>query len=105
MPLVAPHLAFPIRVRAGRFLAVEQDTRRHREDQADVVLRTRPRTFDHDPELGLRDLVGELGPVAPPLLAAVADVVDGRFTAREATELQGRVRNVAVALAEQDGET
>lgn len=99
---VAPHLAFPLRVRAGRFLTVEQDSRRHREDQADVVLRTRPGTFDHAPDLGLRELVGSLEPVSPDILAAVTNAVDGDFDA--SADLATRTRNVAVAIREEDAE-
>lgn len=100
MSLTTPHLSFPLRVRGGRFVAVEQDSRRHREDQAEVVLRTRPGTFDHDPALGLRDMLGESGPIDQTIVNAVTAVVDGDFEAVEASELRGRVRDVAVKLRE-----
>lgn len=101
---VTPHLAFPLRVVRGRFLTVEQGSRRHREDQAEVVLRTRPGTLDHDPDFGLRELVGRLGPVAPALVAAIEREVPGSgFEAQEGA-LAGRVRNVALAITAEDGE-
>lgn len=101
MPEVAPHLAFPLRVRAGRFLTVEQDSPRHVQDQAEVVLRTRPQTFEHDPDFGLRDLVARTGPAAPPILEALRRVIGADFDAVEDTsELADRIRRVVVSLRE-----
>lgn len=102
---VAPHLAFPLRFRAGRFLTVDQDSQRHREDQAEVVLRTRPGDFEHDPELGLRELVGRTAPAAPEVLAAVSRVVDASFDVREdVDDLRPRVRDVSIAVRDEDQE-
>lgn len=100
---VTPHAAFPLRVRAGGFVTVEQDSRRHREDQAEVVCRTRPGMLDHDPAFGLRDLVARLAPGAPEVLAAVARQVDGQFNATEGTDdLLPRVRNIGLAIRDEE---
>lgn len=99
---VVPHLAFPLRFRAGRFLSVEQGSQRHLEDQADLLLRTRPGTLEPDPAFGLRDQVGRLGPVAPAVLGTLARTVDASFGAAEG--LPERVRDVAVAITNEDRE-
>lgn len=99
---VAAHLSFPLRFRAGRFLAVEQGSRRHLEDQAELLLRTRPGTLEPDPTFGLRDQAGTLGPVAPEVLGTLARTVDASFGASEG--LPQRVRDVAVAITEEDRE-
>ena len=100
MAVTTPHLAFPVRLRAGRFLAVEQDSRRHLEDRAEVLLRTRPGSLDADPELGLRELVARLGAASPEVLRVVSEHVSAQFTAAEDESLLAeRVRGVAVALA------
>lgn len=104
---VIPHLAFPVRLRAGRFAAVEQDSRRHLEDRAEVLLRTRPGTLDATPELGLRDLVARLGAASPEVLRVVTESVSPQFAAVEDESLLAeRVRGVAVELAQdEDQET
>lgn len=96
-----PHLAFPLRLRAGRFLAVDQGSRRHLEDQAEVLLRTRPNTLDADPTFGVRDLVASTGLVGPEVHAALERDV-GAFDVAEG--LPERVRNVAVAISQDDRE-
>lgn len=96
MALTTPALAFPVRFRAGRFLAVEQGSDRHLEDRAEVLLRTRRGSLDATPDLGIRELVGTLGPVAPEVLGALAREVSERFAVAEG--LPTRVRDVAVAL-------
>lgn len=101
MPLV-PHLSMPLRYRAGRFLSVEQGSRRHLEDQAEVVLRTRPGTLEADPTFGLRDLVSRAGAVTPEVLAALERHVGAAFTA--GGELPERTRNVVVSIVEEDRE-
>jgi hypothetical protein len=101
MAPLTPHLAMPLRYRAGRFVAVEQGSERHLEDQAEVLVRTRPGMLEASPDVGLRDLAGKLGPVAPELLAALARI-DARFGAAES--LPGRVRDVVVEIAEEDRE-
>lgn len=102
---VTSHLAFPLRVVGGRFRSVEQGSPRHLQDQADVLLRTRPGTIEHAPELGLRDLVARVGPASPEILAAISRHVPGEFTAREdESELAARVRRVAVAVVREDRE-
>lgn len=99
---VTPHLAFPLRFRAGRFVTVEQDAPRHLQDQADVVLRTRPGTHEAMPDVGLRDLVARLAPAAPEVIAALSDHVDARFiTEEDESELEDRVRRVTVELAQE----
>lgn len=97
---MTPHLAFPVRMRAGRFLAVEQDSRRHLEDRADALLRTRPGSLDATPELGLRELVARIGPASPEVLRVVTDHISAQFAAAEdESRLAERVRGVALALA------
>lgn len=99
---VTPHLAFPLRFRGGAFVAVEQDSRRHLQDQADVILRTRPGTHEAMPEVGLRDLVGRLTPAAPEVIAALSEHVDARFlTEEDETHLADHVRRVAVELEQE----
>jgi hypothetical protein len=101
--VTTPHLAFPVRVRAGRFLAVEQDSRRHLEDRAEVLLRTRLGTLDATPDLGLRDLVARVGPASPEVLRVVSEHVSAQFTATEdESRLAERVRGVAAALAQDE---
>lgn len=97
-----PHFALPLRLRAGRFLAVEQGSRRHLEDQAEVVIRTRPGTLEADPAFGVRDLVATAGPVGPELVAVLERDVDAGFAA--GGELPERVRDVAVSIVEEDRE-
>lgn len=98
---VTPHAAFPLRVRGGAFVTVDQDSPRHLQDQADVVLRTRPGTHEAMPELGLRELAGRLAPAAPEVIAALSEHVDARFMAEEdEDELAERVRRVQLELAE-----
>lgn len=92
-----PHFAFPLRFRAGRFLAVEQDSQRHFEDQADVLVRTRPGTFDHDPDFGLRNLLGDIDALAPTVLKALERSVPAEFEVSEAGVAE-RVRDVAIRL-------
>lgn len=105
MPDVSPHLALPLRLREGRFVSVDQGSTRHLQDQAEVVVRTRPGTLEDDPEFGLRNLVATLGPVAPEVLAAVHRAVPARFAADEdETALAERVRSVALDLAAEDQE-
>ena len=94
------HLAFPLRLRGGAFQAVEQDSDRHRQDQAEVVLRTAPGTFEHDPSFGLRSLLGTLGPTSPVLLETVTQYVAGDVEVTEAG-LGTRVRDVAVQIGEE----
>jgi hypothetical protein len=95
-----PHFALPIRLRAGRFLATEQGSRRHLEDQAEVVLRTRPGTLEADPTFGLRDLVGRAGAVTPEVLAALERYVGADF---EATgETLERLRRIGVSIVQED---
>lgn len=103
MPPVTPVLAFPLRVRAGRFLTREQDSRGHREDQAEVLIRTRPGMLDHDPRVGLRDLVARTSPAAPEVLDAVRRHVGEGFTATEdESQLAQRVRRVTLELTDQE---
>jgi hypothetical protein len=97
---VTAHLAFPLRFRAGRFLSVEQGSRRHLEDQAELLLRTRPGTLEADPSCGLRDLAGTLGPTAPEVLAALERNVAADFTATEGA--LERVRDVVAGIAVED---
>jgi hypothetical protein len=100
---VSPHLAFPLRVIGGRAVTVEQGSPRHLQDQAEVVLRTHPGTFDHAPDLGLRDLVATSDPVAPVVLKALEASVPGLFTVTEDTsQLEQRVRRVSVELQQQE---
>lgn len=97
---VVPVLALPLRVRGGAFVVHEQGSTAATLDQAEVALRTRPRTLEAQPGFGLRNLVGELGPVAPDVLEALArDVPDVAFVAHE--ELAERVRRVTVQLAQE----
>lgn len=103
---VSPHLAFPVRFRGSGFVTVEQDSARHLQDQAEVVLRTRPGMHDAMPELGLRDLAARLDPAAPQVLAALAGHVDARFFAEEdESALEDRVRTVTLELEQEDGTT
>lgn len=96
---VVPHLAFPLRFRVDRFVSVEQGSQRHLEDQADVLLRTRPGTLEAAPDLGLRNLVATLGAVSPEILAVVLRHVGAAFGAVEdESRLAQRVRSVAVAI-------
>lgn len=100
---VTPHPAFPLRVRAGAFVTVEQGSPRHLQDQAEVILRTRPGTHEAMPELGLRELAGRLAPAAPEVIAALSEHVDGRFlTEEDETDLAEHVRRVTLEL-EQGG--
>jgi len=95
------HLALPLRFRAGRFLSVEQGSRRHLEDQAEVVLRTRPGTLEADPTFGLRNLVAESGMVGPEVLAALERLVpDAEWSVTG--EVPERVRELAVAIVQDD---
>lgn len=102
--IVTPHLGFPLRrTAAGAFVAVEQRSARHLQDQADVLVRTRPGSQDATPELGLRELVARLGPAAPEVLAAIGEHVQANFLAEEdASALAERVRNVAVQLVQEE---
>lgn len=97
-----PHLAFPLRFRVDRFLAVDERSRRHLEDQAEVLVRTRPGTLEAAPSFGLRNLAGTLGPVAPDVLAAVERTVPGLPAVTEG--LPTRVRDVVVDVMDTDAE-
>lgn len=105
--MTGPTFAYPLMVRGGAFVCVETGSRRNLEDRAEVTLRTHPGTLDHDPDFGLRDLVGTLGPTAPAILEAVSNVVTGggwRFDATEdVSRLGERVRTVALELARDEG--
>lgn len=97
---VTPHAAMPLRFRGGAFVTVEQGSPRHLQDQAEVIIRTRPGVHEAMPDLGLRDLAGRLKPAAPEVLAALAGHIDGRFMADEdESMLAERVRNVTLDLA------
>lgn len=97
-----PHLAMPLQVRAGEFVATEQGSPRHCQDQAEVVVRTRPGALEADPGFGLRELVARIGPAAPEVDAALREFVpDVEFlVAEEAETVAARVRNVSIDLEE-----
>jgi phage baseplate assembly protein W len=95
-------LAFPLRCVNGRFRTVPQDSPEHVAQCAEIILRTPQGTFDHDPSLGLRDVLHDFGPVAP----AILDALDRheprrRFLADEQiSDVDERMRVVAVSLQE-----
>lgn len=98
-----PHLAFPLRVRSGRFLTVEQDSREHLETQAELVLRTRPGSLEAQPKLGMRDLVARLSPASPEILTALTRFVDTDFMAGEdESALAEHVRTVSIEVAREE---
>lgn len=93
------YLAFPLRYSGGKFATVEVDTVEHAEQRGEVLLRTRRGMFDADPEFGIADLVGRLGPVAPEVQAAIDRFVDGALVATEdADSVRSRLREVAVSI-------
>lgn len=99
-----PHLAMPLRVRAGRFVTVEQGSQRHEEDRVDVLLRTRPGDFDHAEEAGLRHLVGATGPVLPEIVALAARTLGIDLDGSDVQDIEARARNVAVSVRSQDNQ-
>lgn len=105
MAPVTPHLALPLQVMGGQFVAVAQGSPRHVQDQAELVARTRPGTFEADPDFGLLELVARLGPAAPAVEAALEEYVpDAQYLVGEdASRLAERIREVSIDLArEQD---
>ena len=100
---VTPHAAFPLRVIGGKLVTVEQGSPRHIQDQAEVIIRTRPGDLEATPELGLRSLLGSTEPAAPKILAALDRWLDRRFLAVEdETALAKRVRTVTLSLLEEE---
>lgn len=99
-----PHLAFPLRFRGTAFETVDQDDPAHVQQCAEVILRTRPGTFEATPEVGLRDLVGTLSPVGPAVLDALERFEPRRRFMAEEDEaaLAARVRRVMVDIARED---
>jgi hypothetical protein len=68
-------LAFPLRVVGGQPVTVDSDSVEAVEDQVEIVLRTPRGTFEAQPETGLYDLVGAMGPIGPDLLEVIAESV------------------------------
>lgn len=97
---VTPHLALPLQVVDGVFVASEQGSPRHCQDQAEFVTRTRPTTLEADPAFGMRDLVGRLGPAAPEVQAALEEYVpDVKYLVDEdVADVLTRVRDVSIDL-------
>ena len=100
-----PALAYPLEVVAGRFRTVDGDSAAHVEVQAEIVLRTRPGDVEATPKMGLRDLIGTMGPIGPTILDALEESIPGAaFIAREDLEaVATRTRNALVARGEVEG--
>lgn len=101
---VSPHFAIPLRFRAGRFLTVEQGSRRHREDRVEVLLRTRPGDFDHAEEAGLRHLVGATGPVLPGIVNLAAKTLGIDLDGSDVRDIAARARSVSISVRSQDNQ-
>jgi hypothetical protein len=104
--MAGPAFDYPLRVRDGRFVTVEQGSTAHLEVQAIVALSTPVGAIEAQPETGLRDLIGTMGPVGPRLLEVLSDTVPSvDFLADEdASRLSERLSAVAVRVAQDAGE-
>lgn len=102
---LVPHIAYPIRCRGGRVATVEQGSREHALQCAEVVLRTPADTFEHDPGLGLADLVGSVGPIGPQVLAQLERHVPerGLIADEDLAALATRVRRVRIDVDDSEG--
>lgn len=106
MPDATPHLAYPFRVRGGRFVTVDQNSADHVAQRAEVALRTRPGMLEAQPEFGLRSLIGSTGPVGPVVTAALERAgLTGRFlTTEDDSQVAGHIRNVLVQIQDEPEE-
>ena len=95
-----PHLGFPLLFRDGTFSVVEQQSDAHLIQQAEVVVRTRPDTLEPQPEFGLRDLTGSIGPIEPEVRGALDTFIpDRRFVLDEdLSRIDERIFQVAIDL-------
>jgi hypothetical protein len=105
MAPTTPHIALPLMMVDGRFVATDQGSPRHCQDQAEFLCRTRPGTLEADPEFGLRNLVARLGPAAPAIDAALRDFVPdvAYLVTEDVAAVQSRVRNVSIDLDPGEG--
>lgn len=95
------HFAYPLRLEAGRFVTVEQDTTEEVEGAVEAILRCPLGHLDSDPDMGLPDLAfGQGAPDAgvvrdsiernEPRVEALTDSTLDGLTARVTVEVRNR---------------
>jgi phage baseplate assembly protein W len=99
----SPCLAFPLRFVGTTFASVEPDEPAHVQQCAEIIIRTPQGAFEHDPELGMPDVVGLEDRVSPIVAGVLAEYEPRREWTLEEDAPTSTVRDLLVSIAGEEG--